>query len=53
MFDQVILRPSVAKLFDEKSLRIIETDGVVELLKGRGVNASMSDHLPIMFCIDL
>lgn len=56
IFDQVILRPSLLELeyFDARSVRILETDGELSLLtKHRLPNKNLSDHLPIIFSLDL
>jgi len=52
MLDQVVLRPSLAKLFDPKSLRILTSIGSDSLMSNLG-RPSVSDHLPIIFSIAL
>jgi hypothetical protein len=55
-FDQVLLRPDLLDVFDGGSLRIIERAGDVALLdprSGRPNHREASDHLPILFSLDL
>ncbi len=51
MFDQVLLRPTLLPMFQNDSLRILQTDGEVSLMTnaGRPSIATGSDHLPILF----
>lgn len=51
MFDQVLLRPAILPIFDNKNLAILETDGVASFLKSNGTpdEKTASDHLPILF----
>lgn len=53
MFDQVLLRPALMDTLEE--VRILDTDGQVSLLtkKGRPRSAETSDHLPILFRLNL
>lgn len=53
MFDQVLLRPELAKSFREKDLQILTKAGDTDLLKnGRPDTRVGSDHLPILFRVD-
>lgn len=51
MFDQVLLRPALLPVFDNRSLRILTTDGEGSFLTERGLpnKSTHSDHLPILF----
>ena len=53
MYDQVLLRPNLMDNLQE--LRILDTDGVETLLTRNGLpdSSSGSDHLPILFSIEL
>ena len=53
MFDQVLLRPGLMDSLTE--LRILDGDGQASLLseRGRPRSATASDHLPILFRLDL
>ncbi len=55
IFDQVLLRPSLLPLFDNRELRILSSDGHTSFLSGRGIPDShkSSDHLPILFKLEL
>lgn len=50
-FDQVLIRPSLLKVFREEDLQIVQTIGTRSLLAATspGINDSLSDHLPIIF----
>ena len=55
MPDQVLIRPDLLHLFDNKELRILESDGEVSFLSSQGLpdkNAA-SDHLPVIFRLAL
>lgn len=59
MLDQLLLRPALLRCFDIERLQILEGDGVNSFLtrdtkipRGRKNNA-WSDHLPILFDLDL
>jgi hypothetical protein len=54
MFDQVLLRPELARRFDPAQLRIVTSVGTRWLVRpnGRPDNATGSDHLPIVFELD-
>lgn len=54
MFDQVILRPSLIKHFDENNFSILDNDGTKSLLTKNGIpNKQLySDHLPIFFTLN-
>ncbi len=51
-FDQVLIRPELLSLFDNKGLLIIESVANTSLLKSDGL-PSVSDHLPILFKLNL
>jgi len=55
MFDQVLIRPDLLSLFDNKELEIIESDGEASFLSNAGLpDANVaSDHLPVMFRLAL
>jgi exonuclease III len=54
MFDQVLLRPELARRFDPGCLRIVTSVGTRSLVRenGRPDNTWSSDHLPISFELD-
>lgn len=50
IFDQVLIRPSLIKYFEEKSLEIITSTNSYSLLDKNGrPDKTYSDHLPIVF----
>ena len=50
MFDQVLIRPDLIPLFDDKSLKIVTTGKSYNLMNINGrIDKKISDHLPIMF----
>jgi hypothetical protein len=53
MYDQVLLRPELAESLEE--LQILDGDGVASFLSksGRPDNAVASDHLPVMFRLNI
>jgi hypothetical protein len=55
MFDQVLLRPALLPVFRNRDLRILTTDGNASFLDQRGMpnRTTISDHLPILFRLDL
>jgi endonuclease/exonuclease/phosphatase family metal-dependent hydrolase len=55
IFDQVMVRPSLLSAFNNGDLRILDSDGTDSLLTGHGLpdGAFVSDHLPIVFALDL
>lgn len=54
MFDQVLIRPSIAGSFSYNKLKIIEFDGGQKLTTASGKpDASISDHLPVAFEVKL
>jgi hypothetical protein len=55
MYDQVLVRPSLVPRFVHKDLKILSTCGAVRLVNDRGEPGSdnVSDHLPILFRLDL
>jgi hypothetical protein len=48
MFDQILLRPALLPYYHKESVRIITTIDDVSLLKKEKIDASISDHLPIL-----
>lgn len=55
MLDQVVIRPELITQFDSESLRIVDRIGGTTLLDdfGRPDERAGSDHLPIVFSVDL
>jgi len=55
MFDQVLIRPDLLDRFNNRDLRILDTDGRTTLLTANGLPDSTvaSDHLPILFTLNL
>ncbi len=54
IYDQVILRPSLIEVFDEDSLLILDQIGDKKLLNEQNVvNTDLSDHLPVVFELNL
>jgi hypothetical protein len=56
IFDQVLIRPSLLPYFDDENLKILEGDGVVSFLSNKKSTPradEVSDHLPIVFCLNL
>jgi len=55
MFDQVLIRPQLLDYFDEESLRILDSAGGVNLMRPSATpdTTAFSDHLPLVFCLDL
>jgi len=55
MYDQVLLRPDLLHRFDTSSVKILSAAGGVPLVgkKGHPRSSVFSDHLPIVFQIDL
>jgi hypothetical protein len=55
MFDQVLIRPDLLPLFDNKELEILESDGEMLLLSNKGLPDAevASDHLPVIFRLAL
>jgi hypothetical protein len=51
LFDQVLVRPELAKSFDTNQVRILTSAGARSLVRpnGRPNDADYSDHLPIIF----
>ena len=51
MFDQVLIRPELARQFDPASLKILTSFGAQDLVRenGRPDSSRYSDHLPIVF----
>ena len=54
VFDQVLLRPSLIDNFEKDSLKLLDSDGEKSLLKKGGFpNEKYSDHLPLIFTLNL
>jgi hypothetical protein len=55
MLDQVLLRPGLLPYFKNSDLKILTTDGQVNLLNQRGLpdRGQFSDHLPVVFRLEL
>jgi hypothetical protein len=54
MFDQVMIRPQLLSRFQHNSLAVLSEAEDLRLLTPRGIpNASISDHLPIIFSLEL
>ncbi|MCX6045087.1 MAG: hypothetical protein NT075_08235 [Chloroflexi bacterium] len=54
MFDQVLIRPELLDRFNNTSLKIIDQTGDVKFLNEKGQpNSAISDHLPILFKLEL
>lgn len=55
MLDQVVIRPSLVKMFDFSALRIVTNINGKELRTKRGHpdETRFSDHLPVVFTLDL
>lgn len=54
MFDQVLIRPALLERFRNNSLKIIERTGDINFLQKNGQpNSDISDHLPIVFGLEL
>jgi len=53
VFDQVLLRPALADSLTE--LRILDSDGPEQLVSNRGRprDGELTDHLPILFRLDV
>jgi hypothetical protein len=54
VFDQVLIRPSLAEAFNPSSLAIVRTAGARSLIgiDGKPDSVQFSDHLPIRFDVD-
>jgi len=55
IFDQVLVRPALMPAFDDRALRVLDSDGPTSLLNRVRVPDSrrFSDHLPITFALSL
>lgn len=55
MFDQVLFRPALLPYFRTEDLEILSSDGATSFLTRRGKPnvAAASDHLPLLFRLDL
>jgi hypothetical protein len=55
IFDQVLLRPALLSLFKDEDVRILTEDAGRSLLSARGRpdKSSGSDHLPLLFRLDI
>lgn len=54
-YDQVLLRPELVERFRDEDLKVLTAAGSVSLLTSKGTpnSAAASDHLPIMFSLNL
>ena len=54
MFDQVLIRPELLPNFENKHLKILDTDGQISLLRNGFPDKKIaSDHLPILFRLNI
>lgn len=54
IFDQVILRPSLIDVFNEKNLQIITAIKEQKLITSKGrIDETISDHLPVVFELNI
>jgi len=55
MFDQVLIRPELLPAFDNRDLKVLESDGEASLLSAAGTpeDSAASDHLPVLFKLRL
>ncbi|MBC8042592.1 MAG: hypothetical protein IAF08_04025 [Rhizobacter sp.] len=53
IYDQVLLRPNLVPLFEQQELRILTGDGKQEFLKKGVPDKAISDHLPILFKLNI
>jgi hypothetical protein len=55
IFDQVLIRPELLPHFRNEDLQILATDGTTSFLSAKGLpnQSAASDHLPILFRLDL
>ncbi len=52
-FDQVLLRPSLLEYYSPSALRVITKIGQRDLLSAGRIDASISDHLPILLGLEV
>lgn len=55
MYDQVLIRPDLLRFFDNDELALLQEDGTNSFLdhNGRPNKAEFSDHLPVLFKLNL
>lgn len=55
MFDQVLIRPELLSIFKTEELKILTSGSVTSLVTAKGMpkRSVASDHLPILFQLDL
>jgi hypothetical protein len=56
IFDQVLIRPALLPFWQDESLTILTSDGVVNFLSERGAirrGELFSDHLPLLFRLEI
>ncbi len=54
MWDQVLIRPDLLESFDSASLQILKECGGASFVKPSGIpNARLSDHLPLLFALEI
>jgi hypothetical protein len=51
-FDQVLLRPDLLPFYKKNNLKILTTINGTELLRSRGLDRSISDHLPVLLTLE-
>jgi hypothetical protein len=52
-FDQVLLRPSLLEYYSPSALRVITRIGDRDLLRAGRIDASVSDHLPVLLRLEV
>jgi hypothetical protein len=54
IWDQVLIRPDLLELFDGASLQILTECRSISFVKSSGIpNARLSDHLPLLFALEI
>ncbi|PYS23590.1 MAG: hypothetical protein DMF72_08865 [Acidobacteria bacterium] len=54
-YDQILLRPELINRFRDEAFKVVTVVGAKSLLTNEGIpdTVSASDHLPIVFALDL
>jgi hypothetical protein len=52
-FDQVLMRPDLLEIFDPTGLHVVSCLAEQSLLRGQGIDTSVSDHLPLVVRLDI
>ena len=52
-FDQILIRPDLLEILDAASLHVVSHVAEKSLLSARGIDQSVSDHLPIVLRLDI